>query len=148
MSARRSRLDDISRFRSIVMAASYLAEDRPDILDATKEAARFMSEPTTVAWERLERIGRFLVRVPRLVQRLERQRPCSFLLAYSDSDHAGCLRARRSTPCAMLFHGRHFLNMMCAAQVPAALSSGASEWYALTHAASAILGMKHLARDL
>lgn len=82
------------------------------------------------------------------MQRLERQPPCGFLLAFSDSDFVGCLKARRSTPCAMLFHCKHFLNMICATQVPNALSSGESEWYALTHAASALLSMKHLARDL
>lgn len=47
----------------------------------------------------------------------------------------------------MLFHGRHFLKVICAAQVPIVLSSAESEWYALTHAAPAALGMKHLARD-
>lgn len=59
-----------------------------------------------------------------------------------------CLRTRRSTSGTMLFHGRHFLKMICATQVPIALSSGESDWYALTHAASAVLGLKHLARDL
>lgn len=34
-----------------------------------------MSGPTTTAWDRLKRLGRYLVRVPRLVQCLERQPP-------------------------------------------------------------------------
>lgn len=89
--------NDLSKFRYIVMRASHLAEDRPDIRYAAKEAARCMSEPTTVVWLRLKRIGRYLVRVPRLVSRLEPQPPCHFSLAYSDSDHAGCLRTRGAT---------------------------------------------------
>ena len=34
-----------TEFRSLVMRAAYLAEDRPDIRYAAKEAARLMSEP-------------------------------------------------------------------------------------------------------
>ena len=36
--------DEQTAFRSVVMRASYLAEDRPDIRYATKEAARLMSQ--------------------------------------------------------------------------------------------------------
>lgn len=37
---------EASQFRSNCMRASYLTEDRPDIFYASKETARFMSEPT------------------------------------------------------------------------------------------------------
>ena len=107
-----------------------------------------MSEPCEAGWEKLKRLGRYLVGVPRLVQRMERQEAPRFVLAMSDSDHAGCLRTRRSTSCIILMHGEHFLKMICSTQIPIALSSGESEWYSLTHAGCAVIGLRNLARDM
>ena len=107
-----------------------------------------MSEPCEAGWDKLKRLGRYLAGVLRLVQRMERQDPPRCVLALSDSDHAGCLRTRRSTTCNILMHGDHFLKMICSTQVPTALSSGESEWYALTHAGCAVIGLKNLCRDM
>ena len=46
-----------------------------------------------------KRLGRCLVGVHRLVQRLERQDPPFYVVALSDSDHTGCRRTRRSASC-------------------------------------------------
>ena len=81
-------------------------------------------------------------------KRMERQDPPRCVLALSDSDHAGCLRTMRSTTCNVLMHGDHFLKMICSTQVPITLSSGESEWYALTHAGCTVIGLKNLCRDL
>ena len=109
---------------------------------ACKEIARLMSEPCEAGWDKLKRLGRYLAGVLRLVQRMARQDPPRCVLALSDSDHAGCLRTRRSTTCNILMHGDHFLKMICSTQVPIALRSGESEWYALTHAGCAVIGRK------
>ena len=45
-------------------------------------------------------------------------------------------------------YGDHFLKMNCSTQVPIALSSGESEWYALTRAGCAVIGLKNLCRDM
>ena len=116
-------LDKHTPFRAMCMRANYLAEDQPDVRFVCKEIARLMSEP-------------------------ERQDPPRCVLALSDSDHAGCLRTEKSTTCNILMHGDHFLKMICSTQVPIALSLGESEWYALTHAGCAVIGLKNLCRDM
>ena len=105
------------------MRANYLAEDWLDVRFACKEIARLMSEPCEVGWDKLKRLGRYLAGVPRLVQRMERQDPPRCVLALSDSDHAGCLRTRRSTTCNIFMRGDHFPKMICFTQVPIALSA-------------------------
>ena len=67
-------------FRSC-MRANNLAEDWPDLRFACKEIARLMSEPCVVGWKKLQRLGRYLAGVPRLVQRMERQDLPSCVLA-------------------------------------------------------------------
>ena len=90
------------------MRANCLAEDGPDVKFSCKEIARLMSEPCEAGWQKLKRLGRYLIGVPRLVQRLEKQNPPNCVLALSDSDHAGCLRTRRSTTCNILVRGNCF----------------------------------------
>ena len=96
-----------------------------------------MTNPTTVGHEMVKRCARSLLGVPRLVQRMERQPYHEVADGYSDSDHAGCKRTRRSTSCAILMHGRQFIKMLCTTQIPIALSSGESEWHPLVRTASA-----------
>ena len=139
--------EDATQYRSMVMRGSYLAEDRPDIRFASKEAARFMSSPTSTGITMVKRIARFLLGVPRLVQRMERQRPQSTVLGYSDSDFAGCRRTRKSTSCSVLMHGNHMIKLISATQAPISLSTGEAEWYALTRTGSAVIGLINMAAD-
>jgi len=136
-----------SHFRSIAMRASFLAEDRADLKFPTKELARCMSAPTTVAWEQLRRLGRYLIQAPRVVQHFVRQRRPKVMTVHSDSDHAGCLRTRRSTSATVVMLGQHCLRVASTTQIPIALSSGESEWYALVKSATVGLGLRSSARD-
>ena len=94
-------LDKHTSFRSMSMRANYVSEDRPDVKLSCKEIARLMSEPCEAGWQKLKRLGRYLIGVPRLAQRLERQTAPE----PSDSDHAGYLRTRGPTTCNILMHG-------------------------------------------
>ena len=125
-----------SHFRFFSMRAAFLAEDRADLKFPTKELARCMSAPTTVAWDQLRKLGRYLVQAPRVVQIFRRQKRPSVMTIYSDSDHAGCLRTRRSTSASVVMLGTHCLKVSSTTQVPIALSSGESEWYALVKSAT------------
>ena len=60
--ARENKLpvDEITRYRAVAARANYLAADRPDAQFAAKEACRFMSAPTDLAWQSLKRFGRYL----------------------------------------------------------------------------------------
>ena len=55
-----------------------MAEDRPDIRYACREIARLMKEPTEVGEAMLKHLARYLIGVPRLVQRMEQQPPQEF----------------------------------------------------------------------
>eukprot|EP00971_Amphidinium_carterae_P224183 4448201-Amphidinium_carterae.1 len=139
--------DRSTAYRSLCMRANYLSSDRPDISFASKEAARWMSKPCIAAECAVKRIARYLKARPRAVQRMERQFPRGELRCYSDSDHAGCVRTRKSTSCSVVFYGDHMLRFTCSTQQPIALSSGESEWYALVRAATVCLGMINMCAD-
>lgn len=66
----------------------------------------------------------------------------------TDSDHAGCLKTRKSTSCAMTFHGKHLIRSTATTQGVIALSSGESEFYAAVKGASSGLGMVNMCLDM
>ena len=81
-----------STYRALAARANYLAQDRPDIHFATKELCREMSEPTLRGWNRLKRLGRYLVAYPRYVQEFKRQWKQAELVTWVDTEYAGCPR--------------------------------------------------------
>ena len=147
---RGDELDEDRRqtYRSAAMRLSYLAQDRPDVCFATKEIARDMAAPDEAAWTALKRIVRFLLGHRRLVWTFARQGPVSFLDLWSDADHAGCVRTRRSTSCSGLMMGGHLLRFSATTQTVLALSTGESEFYGLVKGGSIVLGAVEMAKDL
>ena len=135
-------------YRSAAMRLAYLAHDRPELAYAAKEIARDMSAPDEAAWAALKRAVRFCLGAPRVVWQYVCQPPLNHLDLWSDSDHAGCVRTRRSTSCSALMAGRHLLRFSSTTQTVVSLSTGESEFYALVKGASIILGAVAMAKDL
>ena len=129
------------------MRTAYQAIDRPELLFASKEAARSMQNPTLHDMNKLKRIGRFLVTTPRTVQYFPRQGVVRHLVQYTDTDHAGCKTTRRSTSAGIALHGNHFLHAYSTTQKPIATSSGESEFYGIFKAGSRLIGLAGIASD-
>jgi hypothetical protein len=55
-------------YRGISARANYLAQDRPDISFAAKGASRHMAKPRNEDQFRIKRIGRYLLKNPRVIQ--------------------------------------------------------------------------------
>ena len=76
-------------YMSVAARVNYLAADRPDLRQAAKVLCQNMSSPTQADWEKITRVGRYLIRRPRLRQIFKWQaRPCE-VRVFSDSDWAG-----------------------------------------------------------
>ena len=109
------------QYRSVVMRAAYLSQDRPDLSCSTKELARDMQKPTEQSMTNLKCLGRYLKKHPSLVQLFIEQTSTTNIVrldVYGDSDHAGCLKTRKSTTGVVLMrdaHCEYFVNVKCAA---------------------------------
>ena len=84
---------------------------------------------------------------PRLVQRFDNQDYAKVLVGWCDSDHAGCIRTRKSTSGATILFGKHELMHYCRGQAVIALSSGEAEYYSLVSLVSELLGIQAITRD-
>ena len=137
-----------TQYRSLVMRANYLSEDRYDIRFACKELARDMQKPTIRSMHRLKNLGRYLLSKPRVVLRMHWQGRQSRIIVHSDSDWAGCPITRRSTSAGVIMHGEHFIKGYSSTQISPATSSGEAEYNAGVRASSAGLGIVAYASDL
>ena len=96
-----------SAFRSCLMRASFLSQDRADLGEAVKSLAQQMAKPTASSLEDLKRLGRYLKGRPDMAIRLDQQKMPSRLLISVDSDYAGDRATRKSTTGMVQRLGRH-----------------------------------------
>ena len=145
----KDRLDyeHLKRYQSISARLNFLALDRMDIQFASKECARKMSDPTVGDWNRLKRIGRYLMGRPRYVLHYEFQEWPGSLVGMSDANWALDKESRKSTSGGIVLHGKHYVKSWSKTQSLVALSSAESELYALIKCTSEILGIKSAMQD-
>jgi hypothetical protein len=140
--------EEARRYRAVAARLNYLAPDRVDIGYSVKEAARSMAKPRVADWDKLKRIGRYLVGRPRLVSKFAWQRDTRMVTTYSDSDWAGCAESRKSTSGGIVMIGTHILKSYSKQQRTVALSSAEAELHAMVAASSETLGILGLLRDM
>ena len=98
----------------------------------------------------LKRLGRYLKRRPRLVQLFVEQTSAANVVrldVYGDSDHAGCLKTRKSTTGMVLMRDAHCLKVSSHTQSTISLSSGESEYYGIVKCAAIGLGARSMLAD-
>ena len=136
---------EASEYRALAARANYLAQDRSDIAFAAKECCRGMALPTRGDLRRLRRLARYLLAVPRVVWKFGWQRVESVVMAFSDSDWAGCRRTARSTSGGVLMRGSHCLRAYSVTQKHVTLSSAEAELMAIVRASTEAIGMAQMA---
>ena len=65
-----------------------------------------------------------------------------------DTDHAGCLKTRRSTNGGALIHGKRAIKSWASTRPVIALSSGEAEFYGVVKATGLALGQQSILQDL
>ena len=143
--------DDATTYRALSARANFLAQDRPDSGYGTKELCREFSVPNRNSQQKLKRVGRYLVRKPRLVYKYSWKNGVSdddCFDVFVNTDFAGCKESRRSTS-----GGVAMLNGCCVkhwskTQSTIALSSGKARLHGIAAGISHGLGLQSLAQDL
>ena len=98
----------------------------------------------------LKRLGRYLKKRPRLVHLFVEQASTANVVGldvYGDSDHAGCLKTRKSTTGMVLMRDAHCLKVSSHTQSTISLSSGESEYYGIVKCAAIGLGARSTLSD-
>ena len=117
------------------------------MLRTVRELAKGLKEPTQYHWGLLKRAGRYLKGMPRLVQLIPHQEFFASVQGWSDTDHAGCVRTRKSTTGTVVQLGKAVIKATAKGQAVIALSSGEAEYYGLISTASACLAEQAMLSD-
>jgi hypothetical protein len=134
-------------YRACVARGNYMSQDRSDVQYAVKELCRSMSDPREEDWEKLKRLGRYLVDKLRVRNLFKYQGPVNSIEIYTDTDYAGCNKTRKSTSGGVVMFGKHMLKTWCLAQGVVSLSSGEEEYYGLVKGASQGMGFKSMVKE-
>ncbi len=131
-----------SRFRAVAARGKYLGQDRMDMQYAAKKSSRFMSKPEEQDWRTAKQLARYLKDHRRVTLEHKYQQLPNKVVAWSDTDFAGCGRAKRSTSGGVAMLGSRCLETHSQKQETIALSSGDSEFYGIVKAATVGIGIK------
>ena len=131
--------ESADRHRANTMRAQYLSSDRPEIQEECGDLARKLQQPSNLDEMDLKRLARFLGVRPRLIWLFKWEKRVRRVEACCDTDHAGCIRTRKSVSGCALMLGYSTVSTYCKGQAVIALRSGEAEYCGLVSAASQTL---------
>ncbi|KAL9294554.1 putative RNA-directed DNA polymerase [Arabidopsis thaliana] len=134
-------------FRSLAGKLQYLTITRPDIQFAVNFICQRMHSPTTADFGLLKRILRYVKGTIHLGLHIKKNQNLS-LVAYSDSDWAGCKETRRSTTGFCTLLGCNLISWSAKRQETVSKSSTEAEYRALTAVAQELTWLSFLLRDI
>ncbi|KAJ0623430.1 putative RNA-directed DNA polymerase [Helianthus annuus] len=135
-----------SFYRSMIGSLMYLTASRPDIMWAVCLCARFQTNPKESHEIAVKRIFRYLKGTPKLG--LWYPKDSNFdLIAYSDSDHAGCKVDRRSVSGGCQFLGNRLISWQSKKQTTVSTSTAQAEYTAAYSCCSQVLWIQNQLLD-
>jgi histone deacetylase 1/2 len=140
-------VDDSTRYRSIVGALQYLTLTRPDLSFAVNKVCQFLHSPTTVHWEAVKRILRYVQGSVGLGIKI-RKSDSMLVSAFSDADWAGCPDDRRSTGGFAIYIGCNLVSWCARKQATVSRSSTEAEYKSLANATAEVMWIQKLLDEL
>lgn len=138
---------DTTRYRSIVGALQYLTLTRPDISFAVNKVCQFLHAPTTVHWEAVKRILRYIKQCTGLGLKIHRS-VSTLVSAFSDADWAGCVDDRKSTGGFAVFLGTNLVSWSARKQSTVSRSSTEAEYKAIANATAEVMWIQTLLHEV
>jgi hypothetical protein len=134
-------------YRSNVMRAAFLAQDRGDIGDAVRSLAQGMSKPTDGHMADLKHLGRYLVGHRNVVNRFVQQKMPTEQITAVDSDYAADKATRKSITGMSQRLGAHTVKTTSNMQTSVGLNVSECEFYAIVHGGAHGLGLRSCMQD-
>jgi len=142
-----STITDPTLYRSTVRSLQYLSLTRPDIAFAVNKVSQFMQDPREPHWTAIKRILRYLkatIEYTFCIHKLSSHQ----LIAFSDSDWAGCPDDHKSTSGYCVFLGKNLISWSSKKQPTVSCSSTESEYKALANAFAELIWIQTLLNEL
>ena len=140
------KLADQTMYRCMIGSLLYLTASRPDIMFSTCVCARYQSAPRESHLTAVKRIFRYLKGTPTLGIWYPANSTTN-LVAFSDSDYAGCKMSRKSTSGGCQFIGNCLVSWQSKKQTSVATSTAEAEYIAAASCTSQIQWLQNQLLD-
>ncbi|CAL2242392.1 unnamed protein product [Prunus armeniaca] len=140
-------LKDPEKYRRLVGRLLYLTITRPDITYSVHVLSRFMHQPRLPHMDAALRVVRYLKSTPGQGLLFQSDNKLD-LIAYCDSDWAGCPITRRSTTGYCVFLGNSLISWRTKRQRTVSLSSAEAEYRAMASTCCEVTWLRFLLQDL
>lgn len=140
-------LDNPTIYRSAIGALQYLTLTRPDIAFTVNKLSQFLKAPTDLHWGACKHLMRYLKGTTKLSLCFSPTSSFSFA-GFVDADWASCVDDRRSTGGHCVFLGDNLLVWSSKKQAVVSRSSAESEYRALANAASDLIWLQSICKEL
>jgi hypothetical protein len=140
-------VSDPSEYRSLAGASQYLTLTRPDLSYAIQQICLFMDDPRESHLQFLKRILRYVKATSHLGLQLH-ARSSSELVAYSDTDWAGCPDTRKSISGFCVFLGSNLVSWSSKRQHTVSRSSAEAEYRAVANCVAETVWLRQLLAEL
>ncbi|CAL2274238.1 unnamed protein product [Prunus armeniaca] len=140
-------LKDPEKYRRLVGRLLYLTITRPDITYSVHVLSRFMHQLRLPHMDAALRVVRYLKSTPGQGLLFQSDNKLD-LIAYCDSDWAGCLITRRSTTGYCVFLGNSLISWRTKRQRTVSLSSAEAEYRAMASTCCEVTWLRFLLQDL
>ncbi|KAI9112576.1 hypothetical protein K1719_016499 [Acacia pycnantha] len=138
---------NITKYRGMIGSLLYLTASRPDIQFSVGMCAIFQAAPKESHAEHVKRIFRYLSDTKELGLWFPKGQQ-EFLVAYSDSDHAGYKTDRKSTSGQCEFLGGSLVSWFSKKQTTVAVSSTEAEYVTVSSCCAQVLWLRQQLSDL
>lgn len=140
-------LPDPKEYRSLVGALQYCTLTRPDLSFVVNKVCQFLHAPTSVHWNAVKRILRYLKSTITLGISFTRSDHTS-LVCYTDADWATCPDDRRSTSGYCVFLGNNLISWSSAKQKVVSRSSAESEYRGMSNATAELIWVQSILSEV
>jgi histone deacetylase 1/2 len=139
--------DDVFRYHSLVGGLQYLTLTRPDISFAVNKVCQFLSQPTTVHYEAVKRILRY-IKGTAFTGVFIQKTASTVLNVYTNADWASCADDRRSTGGFAIFLGPNLVSWSSRKQPTVSRSSTEAEYKALANGTAEVMWIQSVLKEL
>ena len=139
--------EDAHRYMSVAARLNFVSLDQPRVMYAVKKLMRKMTSPTILGETRLTRVRRLMSLQTRVATRFLWEDISPRFKVECDSDFAGCVRTRKSTPGGVVDWGNQFIKGWSKTCAVIALSIGEAELAAIVRASAEGLGLQSVLVD-
>ncbi|KAL4565709.1 hypothetical protein LXL04_029812 [Taraxacum kok-saghyz] len=138
---------DHKLYRQVIGSLQYATITRPDITYAVNRVCQYMHSPTTLHWQAVKRILRYLKETVSECLHFKASNPTR-LVAFSDAGWISDKDDSRSQYGYAIFHGSNLISWTSRKQKVVARSSTEAEYRSLAYTAAELIWIQQLLTDL